>query len=151
VAFALRRTGDLSGAEDVADQTFLQAWQALDRYEDRGVPASAWLYRIATNLLAAQARRARRVEIRSASAELELIADHADGFTQWEHAASIAAHLVHLTPDQRRAILLHFWEDRPLCDVAAAMGRSVAATKALLARALHAMRAGMTEDLAATA
>jgi DNA-directed RNA polymerase specialized sigma24 family protein len=40
----------ISEAEDLTAQTFLQAWEAMDRYEDRGVPFVSWLLRIAHNL-----------------------------------------------------------------------------------------------------
>jgi RNA polymerase sigma-70 factor (ECF subfamily) len=151
VSYALLRTRDLSMAEDIAAQTFLLAWQALDRYEDRGVPISAWLFRIATNLITDQARRAQRLEVCHADEEIEHRADHTDQFAHWEQAAWISDHLVHLTPSQRRAVELRFWEDRSLLEIATALDRSVGATKALLSRSLHTMRARMDQDLAATA
>jgi RNA polymerase sigma-70 factor (ECF subfamily) len=47
--YILRRTGDYHAACDIASETFLKAFLAIDRFMWRGVPIKAWLYRIATN------------------------------------------------------------------------------------------------------
>src|SRR5439155_3939611 len=41
---------DIREAEDLTAQTFLKAWEAIDRYKERGAPIIAWLLRIAHNL-----------------------------------------------------------------------------------------------------
>lgn len=51
------RTGNRTQAEDVVAQTFMLVWQGLPRYEQRGIPFSHWLYRIAGNVLAKSFRR----------------------------------------------------------------------------------------------
>ena len=48
-SFIFRRTEDEDVADDICSQTFLKAMQNLHRYEFRGLPFSAWLFRIATN------------------------------------------------------------------------------------------------------
>ena len=47
--FIFRRTGNEDLCADLSSQTFLKALQNLKNYEFRGIPFSAWLYRIATN------------------------------------------------------------------------------------------------------
>lgn len=47
--FIYRRTDDEDLSADIAQQVFLKALQGIDRYEYRGIPFSAWLYRIAGN------------------------------------------------------------------------------------------------------
>jgi RNA polymerase sigma-70 factor (ECF subfamily) len=44
-----RLGGDEAVAGDLAQQTFMKAMANLSKYEDRGLPFSAWLYRIAQN------------------------------------------------------------------------------------------------------
>jgi len=46
------RVGNVHDAEDLTSRTFYRALSHLDAYQDRGVPFSAWLYRIAHNLVA---------------------------------------------------------------------------------------------------
>src|SRR4051812_24008500 len=45
------RVGSTAEAEDLTEQVFLKAWEAIGRYEARGVPFIAWLYRLAHNLV----------------------------------------------------------------------------------------------------
>lgn len=59
-AFAITRTGDRTAAEDVMAETFRIALQNISRFEWRGMPFSAWLFRIAANAAADLHRRAAR-------------------------------------------------------------------------------------------
>jgi RNA polymerase sigma-70 factor (ECF subfamily) len=62
--YIARRTGDQDTAEDIAAATWERALSAIDRFELRGVPFLAWLYRIAGNQVANHHReRARRTDI----------------------------------------------------------------------------------------
>jgi RNA polymerase sigma-70 factor (ECF subfamily) len=45
------RVGSTGEAEDLTEIVFLKAWEAIDRYQPRGVPFVAWLYRLAHNLV----------------------------------------------------------------------------------------------------
>lgn len=47
--YATRRTGNISIAEDITAETVTKAMQSIQRFAWRGVPLSAWLYKIATN------------------------------------------------------------------------------------------------------
>lgn len=58
-AYIARRTGDEAEAEDIAAQVWERALKSIERYQVRGVPISAWLYRIAGNQLANHRRHAR--------------------------------------------------------------------------------------------
>jgi RNA polymerase sigma-70 factor (ECF subfamily) len=58
------RTGNLHDAEDITARVFQRAMNHIQNYTDRGVPFSAWLYRIAHNLVANWHRdRSRKQEI----------------------------------------------------------------------------------------
>jgi len=50
--FIYRRTASEDTASDICSQVFLKAMQRLDKYQFKGVPFSAWLYRIASNEVA---------------------------------------------------------------------------------------------------
>lgn len=47
--YVFYKVGSEKRAEDLTEQVFLQAWEALEDYEPRGHPFSSWLYRIAHN------------------------------------------------------------------------------------------------------
>jgi RNA polymerase sigma-70 factor (ECF subfamily) len=150
LAFLVRRTFSYSLAEDMANQTFLQAWAAWGSWEDRGVPISAWLYRIALNLLAEHGRRMRLSVVPPPQGDLEALPEPRDDLARWEQATWVQEHLAALSTDQREALVLRFWEDRSIVEVATALGRSVGATKALLHRARRSLRARLQADRAAT-
>src|SRR5688572_20001566 len=54
---------DTREAEDLTAQTFLKAWEAIDRYKERGAPIVAWLLRIAHNLTISFLRGKRKLGV----------------------------------------------------------------------------------------
>src|SRR5207302_9360726 len=59
-AFIVRRVRDRDQAQDLTADVFHQALANLSRFEWRGVPFAAWLFRIASNAIVDRARRAAR-------------------------------------------------------------------------------------------
>src|SRR5215813_6707841 len=57
-AFVARRVGDRDTAQDLTSDVFHQALANLPRFEWRGVPFAAWLFRIASNAIADRFKRA---------------------------------------------------------------------------------------------
>jgi len=149
-----RRTGDRMCAEDVAAQTFFQALQADERYEERGAPVTAWLVRIAANVIYEQARRERRGPqvMPTTSCLAGWDRSPGDGSCGWaervERRAWIARHLATLSRDERRVVWLRYGEDWALDAIATEIGRSPGATKQTLHRAIKALRARLAADIA---
>ncbi len=135
-------------AEDLTAQTFERALRAIDRYEERGAPFSAWLLRIAAHVVADRARRAEPLDDAAPLGDDEgAAADVApDWAEEWERATWLRGHLVALPADQQRVVQLRYYEDRSFSDVAARMGRSENAVKQLLRRALAAVRMRIHEE-----
>ncbi len=152
-AFAYRRTGDRMRAEDVAAQTFLQALQAYGRYEERGAPVTAWLLRIAANVVYEQARRERRGPqvVAAASCPSGWDRSSGSGTCDWaervERRAWITRHLATLSQDERRVVWLRYGEDWAIDTIATELGRSPGATKQALHRAIKALRARLAADV----
>ena len=67
--YVFRRTADENVTADLCSQVFLRAMQKLHEYEYRGVPFSAWLYRIAGNEIAQYYRSVQRSRVVSAPEE----------------------------------------------------------------------------------
>ncbi len=66
----LRMTRDTALAEDCTQETFINAWRALDRFETRS-SLGTWLHRIAVNAALAKRRKATPVVVDSETAEVE--------------------------------------------------------------------------------
>jgi RNA polymerase sigma-70 factor (ECF subfamily) len=111
---------DRQRAEDVAQEAFIQLltrWRKVSRYEQ---PA-AWVRRVAIRLASRAARREqRRPSVEHASdPPLTLVAQDVD----------LLRAIRQLTPQQRAAVALYYFEDRPLPEVAHILGCSHAAAK----------------------
>ena len=144
-AFALTRTGDRASAEDVTAETFRRAFENLPRFQWRGVPFSAWLFRIAANAAGDQARLASRAE--------ELTESHALQDESWEARlievetrARLFELVGRLPKDQRRVIVMRFGQERSVREVAEAMRRSEGAVKLLQHRAMQTLRAWVGDE-----
>jgi RNA polymerase sigma-70 factor (ECF subfamily) len=156
--FARRRTRNTAQAEDVTAATFLAAWEALPRYEWRGIPFTAWLYRIAATIIAGEYRKQHGVSYVPLDDPLAPTQDIPSGDPdpeawleareQREYArALIRRALPHLTAAQRQAVTLRYAgpEPLPLAEVARRMGRTEGAIKLLLHRAMGALRRALAD------
>ncbi len=59
--YAVRRTGDVSIAEDITANTFFIALTKIKKFKWKGISFAAWLYRIATNEINLMYRKKKRV------------------------------------------------------------------------------------------
>ena len=144
-AFALTRTGDRTAADDVTAETFRRALQNLSQFRWRGVPFSAWLFRIAANAAADHYQRSSREtplpearDPEDESWEARLI--------EVETRAQLYELVQRLPQDQRQVIVMRFGHDRSSKETARALGRSEGAVKQLQHRALEALRAWVGES-----
>ena len=137
-AYVLGMTRDRELAEDVTAATFARAIEELPRFEYRGVPYSAWLYRVATNLVHRQQRRKGWVELQPHLADdapgPEALAEAGD------RAATVRVAVADLPTDQRQAVLLRFGSELRNKEIAELMGRSEGAVKLLTFRAMTTLR-----------
>jgi RNA polymerase sigma-70 factor (ECF subfamily) len=137
-AYAHTLTRNRELAEDVTAATFAKAIEDLPRFEWRGVPYSAWLYRVASNLVARQARRPAWVDIDTHPpidhVTPEVIAEQRDREAEVRSAVAL------LPDDQRQAVVLRFGGELRNREIAEIMGRSEGAVKLLTFRAMTALR-----------
>ena len=139
--YCFLRTGNQAASEDLASDVFLEALQGIRRYRYRGVPLSAWLYRIAHNLTADYLSRAAR----QPTVPLADEAEHPQFQTpnEPERAAlwgDIRNAIRQLTGDQQQVIMLRFFQGLSHEETAAVMGRRSGAVRVLQNRALNALR-----------
>lgn len=131
-------------AADLTQQVFLQALDALPRYQIReGGSVAAWLFRIARNAATDWQRRQRRtVPWEAVPEELHPCApDTADGLTlQHDTIADVQRLLATLDEETREAILLRFTAQLTLAEIGAVLGTTEEATRKRITRALHALK-----------
>ncbi len=136
------RTGSHPEAEDLTEQVFLKAWEAIGRYRWQGRPFLAWLYRLAHNTHIDHVRTQKpTTSLNNDERPLEL-ASHA---AQVELARTLDADLLsralgQLTPDQQQVIVMKFIEGMDNDQIAASMDKREGAIRALQMRALMSLR-----------
>jgi RNA polymerase sigma-70 factor, ECF subfamily len=131
------RLGHREDAEDLTEQTFLKAWQAIGGYDYRGAPFAAWIFRIAHNLLVDHRRR--RSPTEELDEEIE-IADLADGpeevVAQRLKALELGQALRQLSEVEQSVVALRFIHGLEHRTVARIVGKSEVATRSIQSRAL---------------
>lgn len=136
-----RLDGDDEIVQDLTEDVFVKAYEKLDRYVERGLPFTAWLYRIAHNHLVDYLRSLPRMTASSLDEVAEVPERAATAaFSRVLDRQSLEPALARLTPEQRQAIELRFMEGMSVAETAATMGRSDEAAKKLQARALANLR-----------
>ena len=138
-AYVLRRVCDRSEAQDITADVFQQALANLKRFEWRGAPFAAWLYRIAANAIADHFQRTSR---QSAEAPPEESSND-ENYDDVERRATLFRSVGRLPADQRRVIVMRFAEEKSIREIAAELGRSEGAVKQLQWRGLQSLRAQM--------
>jgi RNA polymerase sigma-70 factor, ECF subfamily len=140
-AYVIRKVGNRAEAEDVTAEVFHQALANLKRFEWRGIPFAAWLFRIAANLISDRWQRSGR-EIAD-DAELESAKISPAEIEEVERRATLFRLVDTLPAEQRRVIVLRFVEQKSIKEVAGEIRKTEGAVKQLQFRALSSLRARM--------
>lgn len=143
------RIGSEADAEDITARVFHRAFNHIGRYVEKGVPFSAWLYRIAHNLIANWHRDNHRKK--EVSLEDQLDFPHQGDLPertleQQQETERLLKAIRRLSPDRQQLILLKYLEDLPNAEIAVIMSRTEGAIKSLYHRALIALREELTES-----
>ena len=134
-AYVARRASSRAEAEDVTSEVFEHALTNLRKFEWRGLPFVAWLFRIAANALADRWRRSSRD-----SDALPPDVPDAHEAADIERRAMLFQLVERLPDAQRRVIEMRFVDQRTLREIASALNRSEGAVKQLQLRALQTLR-----------
>ncbi len=140
------RVGSEHDAEDITSRVFYRAFGHITRYEDKGVPFSAWLYRIAHNLIANWHRdRQRRKEVSlDDQPEIPHRVDLPETWIEKKQEMELLLRGIRrLAPERQQLILLKFLDDLSNAEIAVIMGRTEGAIKSLYHRALIALKQEM--------
>jgi len=137
------RTGNQHDAEDLTSRVFTRAIKHIPHYEDRGVPFSAWLYRIAHNLVANWHRDNSRRQI----VELDETY-HIPGQQDQPESAVVRSEeedlllemVARLPEDRQQLLILKFVDHLSNAEIGEIMGRTEGAIKSLYHRTLMSLR-----------
>ena len=132
--YVLARTGDRQTADDVTSQVFVEALESIHRFQHRGKPVLAWLFRIARNQMG-KAFRTRRRQV--AGPAPEPAAEDVEGTLD---SIIVAEALATLTRDQADAVVLRYFSGYGTREIAQFMGKSESAVYSLQIRAVASMR-----------
>lgn len=147
-----RMLGDAASAEDAAQETFLRAYQHLQRYDGRR-PFATWLLSIAAHYCI---DRLRRRKFHFASLEGEEVGDGQElqdanapspegEAIRREEREGMQRLLAHLDPVDRAAIIMRYWNESSEVEIAEALRLTVSAVKSRLHRARREL-AGLWPD-----
>ncbi len=143
--FVRARVRDDGLAEDITSEVFLSALRHIKSYQDQGRPFSCWLYRIAVNAVASHYRNQRSPL--SLDEHLDVVSpllDPLDEVVGRERIRTVWEAVDRLPTQQRAAMILKFSEDMTMEDVGAVLGKTPAAAKLLIYRAMQRLRRELT-------
>ena len=135
-------TADRALADDAAQEAIEKAFGALDRFDETR-PFAPWLKRIAVNRAVDHLRRSRRVEVLSdeeTTFHAWTVGESAEeDLRLWAVADAVAA----LGAGKRAVVVLHYWLDLPLEEIAGVLGLPIGTVASRLARAKAELRAAL--------
>nr|WP_290667789.1 sigma-70 family RNA polymerase sigma factor [Ardenticatena sp.] len=145
--YLLSKTGNVDLAEDLTSQVFVRLIERIDQYtiapRDNIAIFSAWLYRIARNLMIDEMRKRRRQTTLEANHLQQLDDPQSSIAAQVERkleSEQVLERLEALSEEQRQVILLRFIEQYSIAETARIMGKSEGAVKVLQYRAMQNLR-----------
>lgn len=140
LAVARKILRDPDAAEDAVQQAVISAWRTLPSLRDRD-RFDAWLYRLVVNACYAEAKRTRRWQATVRHIDVEPAG--ADVYAAIGDRDILERAFRGLTPSHRAVLVLHFFADLPLTEVAGIVGISPATARTRLHYALRSLRAAL--------
>ena len=125
-------------AEDAVGQAVLQAWQSLDKLRDRDA-VRPWLVKIAVNCAYALRRRHRRLVYLDDLPQEPAALDPPPSGGLWEAVRT-------LPPERRTVVVLFYYEDMPVEQIAKCLGVPQGTVKSRLSRARKQLREMLCEE-----
>jgi RNA polymerase sigma-70 factor, ECF subfamily len=141
------RIGDRAEAEDLASDVFVKALESLGKYQERGIPMQAWLYKIAHNLVVDHLRKTTKYKLLPIE-EVE-IKDDADPVNAAEiniEMVRVKIAMQELTESQREVLQLRFFSGLTSQEVSLILNKSDGAVREMQSAALEKLRQLLGEN-----
>lgn len=139
--YAYARIGDKTEADDIAGEVFLKALGSLQKYEERGLPMEAWLFKIAHNLVVDHLRRVTKKK--TVPIETVEITDKADPQATAEQnfeMQRVTMAMNQLGDEQAEVIRLRFFSGLTSREVGSMLGKSDGAVREMQRAAMEKIR-----------
>jgi RNA polymerase sigma-70 factor (ECF subfamily) len=143
--FIFKRVQDEAASGDICQETMLKAMFNIDKYEDRGVPFSAWIYRIASNevnLYFRKSAKVKTVEIQEKHVKEILIEISVHDLSDEEEQERLIKALNSLEPEQSEIIDLRFFMGYSFKEIAEFYGITEPNAKMRVYRILERLKKG---------
>jgi len=144
--FVYLKVSNREEAEDLVQQVFMKAWEAINRFEDEGLPFSSWLYRIARNLVI-DFYRTQKINL---TLEEGVGIVHPDDLEEKMERSQgqqeIQKILNQLTDEQKDIIILRFVNDLSYKEIAKITKKNPATLRILQHRALNKLRKNIKSE-----
>ncbi len=155
-SYVFRRLGNYDLSKDITAETFLKAYQKIGGFVWRGIPVSAWFYRIASNEINLYMRQKKYSPAYIEDTGLRHFFQYEEGI-ETEKAALEKAMLEHkqfsdvqqqladLDIKYQAVIALRFFEEKSIKEIAIILAKNEGTVKSLLSRGLEKLRTAMGE------
>jgi RNA polymerase sigma-70 factor (ECF subfamily) len=131
---------DRSTAEDAVQEASIKAWRKLGQLRGDLGSLRSWFLSIVAN----ECRMVRRQRWFSVVKQAEVMQPHPSSGAFSETSSDLKSALFKLSPDERLPLVLHFYLDLPIEEVARTLGLSPAATKSRIYRTARKLRSDLT-------
>jgi len=150
-AYCLKRTASVSSAQDVTSEVFFNALKSIRQFRWRGVPFSAWLYRIAMHEISNyyRANGHRQVSLEELANFDIPDEEQAEAQTKLEQQAdflAVRAVVARLPEKYREVVMLRFFDHLQLNQISQVLGKNEGTVKSLLHRGLEKLRVLVAQD-----
>ncbi len=142
------RTNHHQDAEDLTAKVFMRALKHIEHYDERGVPFSAWLYRIAHNLVANWYRdkgRRKIIALEDYFSDDETDDQPEDVAVSQEEREALLRSIRRLPPERQQLLVLKYIERRSNAEIGDIMQKTEGAIKSLYYRTLSFLRDELSE------
>ncbi len=146
--YCYTRLADIEAAQDCTQEVFLCIWKAVKKFEYRDdLSFTAWLYTIANNVLVSYVRKRNRAQHVPLTPELG-ITDTKSTDTDYRICDRLMLReaISRLTIEQQQVIVLKFFVGMSNLEIAATLGRTEGAVKALQHRAIHRLQSILANE-----
>ncbi len=142
------RLGNQHEAEDLTQEVFVKALEAIGCYKQRNLPFASWLFRIAHNRVIDYFRKQGKVEKVSLEDDMTLVSKSNPALTAERELEieELINHVEKLSPAQREVISLRFGAELSVAEAAKVLGKNEGTVKALQYNGIVALRKMLVAD-----